>query len=65
MTEIKNANKILARKHVNGPFGRPNHTRKYNIKINIMVIGYEVVDWIHVGQDRVHWRFSVYTVMNL
>jgi hypothetical protein len=28
-------------------------------------MGYEVVDWIHLAQDRIPWRFSVKTVMKL
>jgi len=33
--------------------------------MNIRNIGYVVVDWIHLAQDRIHWRAFVITVMKL
>jgi len=33
--------------------------------MNLKGIGCEVVDWIHLAQDRVKWRDVVKTVMNL
>jgi len=32
---------------------------RYNIKMD--VIGCEPVDWIHLAQDRVHWRGTMNT----
>jgi hypothetical protein len=36
-----------------------------NIKMGIMGIELEGVDWIHIAQDRAQWRALVNTVMNL
>jgi hypothetical protein len=36
-----------------------------NIKINLREIGWIVIDWIEVAQDRDQWRALVSTVMNL
>jgi hypothetical protein len=35
------------------------------IKIYLMKIGCECVDWFHLAQGRVQWRAVVNTVMNL
>jgi hypothetical protein len=34
-----------------------------NIKMDLEEIGCEVVDWIHLAQDRDQWRALVNTVM--
>jgi hypothetical protein len=31
------------------PLGKPRHRWKDNIKINLMAIGWEDVDWIHLA----------------
>jgi hypothetical protein len=36
-----------------------------NIKMDLLEIGLNVVDWICVGQDRYRWRALVNSVMNL
>jgi hypothetical protein len=36
-----------------------------DIRMHLREIGWEVVDWIHLAQDRVQWRAVVNTVMNL
>jgi hypothetical protein len=48
-----------------GPFGRPTLRWEDNVRIDLKEIGLEVVDWIHLTQDRDHWRAFVNTVMNL
>jgi hypothetical protein len=35
-----------------------------NIKIDLREIGWDVVDWIDLAQDRDQWRALVNTVMN-
>jgi hypothetical protein len=36
-----------------------------NIEIDLRGIGWDVVDWIDLAQDRDQWRALVSTVMNL
>jgi hypothetical protein len=36
-----------------------------NIKLDLLVIGLSVVDWIGLAQDRYRWRVLVNSVMNL
>jgi hypothetical protein len=36
-----------------------------NIKMDLLEIGVNVVDWIDLVQDRYRWRALVNTVMNL
>jgi hypothetical protein len=34
------------------PLGRPRRRRIYNIKVDLLEIGFGVVDWIGLAQDR-------------
>jgi hypothetical protein len=36
-----------------------------NIKMDLGEIGWDVMHWIDMAQDRGHWRALVNTVMNL
>jgi hypothetical protein len=36
-----------------------------NIKMNLRDIGWDVMDWIDLAQDRDRWRALVNIVMNL
>jgi len=36
-----------------------------NIRMYLREIGWEVVDWMHLAQDRVQWRTLVKTVVDL
>jgi hypothetical protein len=47
------------------PLVRPRHRWEDNIRMDLGEIGWEVVDWIHLAQDRDQWRAVVNTVMNL
>jgi hypothetical protein len=47
------------------PLGRPRRRWEDNIKMDLREIGIEVVNWIRLAQDRVHWKAFVNTVMNL
>jgi hypothetical protein len=42
------------------------HRRRWedNIRMDIMEIGWEGVDWIHLSQDRDQWRAGMNTVVN-
>jgi hypothetical protein len=47
------------------PLGRPRRRWVDNIKMILLEIGLNVVDWIGLAQDRYRWRALVNTVMNL
>jgi hypothetical protein len=47
------------------PLGRPRRRWIDNIKMDLLEIGLNVVDWIGLSQDRYRWRALVNTVMNL
>jgi hypothetical protein len=47
------------------PLGRPRHRWEDNIKMDVREIGIDGVNWIQLAQDKVQWRASVNTVMNL
>jgi hypothetical protein len=48
------------------PLGRPRHRWVDNIKMDLIVreIGWEVMDWIDLAQDRDRWTALVNTKMN-
>jgi hypothetical protein len=46
------------------PFERPRYKWEDNIKIDLMDVRYEGVDWIHETQYWDLWRVLVNTVMN-
>jgi hypothetical protein len=47
------------------PLGRPRHRWMDDIKMCLLEIGLNVVDWIGLAQDRYRWRALVNSVMNL
>jgi hypothetical protein len=47
------------------PLGRPRRRWVNNIKMDLREIGWDVMDWIHLVQDRDQWMALVNTVMNL
>jgi hypothetical protein len=47
------------------PQGRPRRRRMDNIKMDLLEIGLNVVDWIGLAQGRYRWRALVKSVMNL
>jgi hypothetical protein len=36
------------------PLGRPRHWRVVNIKIDLIEIGWDGMEWIYLAQDREH-----------
>jgi hypothetical protein len=46
------------------PLGRPRRRWMDNIKMDLLEIGVNVVDWIGLAQDRYRWRAFVNLVMN-
>jgi hypothetical protein len=66
MGEVRGAYKILVgRPEGRRPLGRPRRRWEDNIKMDLWEIGFRVVDWIHLAQDRDRWRALANTVMNL
>jgi hypothetical protein len=47
------------------PLGRPRRRWEDNIKMDLREIGIHGANWIQLAQNRVQWRASVNTVMNL
>jgi hypothetical protein len=47
------------------PLGRPRRRWIDNIKMDLLEIGCNVVDWIGLAQDRYRWRALVNSVINI
>jgi hypothetical protein len=45
--------------------GRPRRRWEDNIKMDLQEVGWRVMDWIDMAQDRDRWRAVVSAVMNL
>jgi hypothetical protein len=58
-------NVLVGKPAGNRPLGRPRCRWIDNIKIDLLEIGLNVVDWIGLAQDRYRWRALVNTVINL
>jgi hypothetical protein len=66
MGEKRNVYRLLVGKpERKRPLGRPRRRWKDNIKMDLLETGLNVVDWIHLAQDRYRWRALVNLVMNL
>jgi len=48
-----------------GLLGRYTYRKDDNIKMDLREIQWEVMDWIHLTQDRDQWQVLLNTVMNL
>jgi hypothetical protein len=49
---------------VTRPLGRPRRRWEDNIRMDLMEVGDEGVDWMHLAQAGYHWRAVVNNVMN-
>jgi hypothetical protein len=66
MREKRNVYRLLVGKpEGKRPLGRPRRSWISNIKIDLLEIGVNVVDWTGLAQDRYRWRALVNSVMNL
>jgi hypothetical protein len=66
MNGEKNAYRILVGKpEVKLPLGGTRRRWVDNIKIYLIVNGWDGMDWIDLAQERDQWRALVNTVMNL
>jgi hypothetical protein len=66
MGEKRNVYRLLVGKpEGKRPLGRPRRKWIDNIKMHLLEIGVNVVDWIGLAQGRYSWRALVNSVMNL
>jgi hypothetical protein len=66
MGEKRNVYSLLVEKtEGKRPLGRPRCRRIHNIKMDLLEIGVNVVDWIGLAQDTYRWKALVNSVMNL
>jgi hypothetical protein len=56
---------LVGRPEGRRPLGRPRRRWEDNIKMDIREVGWEVMNWIELAQDRDRWRALVNAVMNL
>jgi hypothetical protein len=47
------------------PLGRPRHRWKDNIRMDLREMGWEVLDWMDLVQDRDQWQALMSTVIDL
>jgi hypothetical protein len=65
MGQMRNEYNILVGKpEGKRPLGRPKR-RWEDIRMDLREIVWEAVDYMHLAQDRGHWRAFINTVMNL
>jgi hypothetical protein len=66
MGEERNVYRLLVGKpEGKRPLGRPRRRWIDNVKMDILEIRFNVVDWIGLAQDRYRWRALVNSVMSL
>jgi hypothetical protein len=66
MEEVRNAYDIFVGKSENKkPLGRLVRKWENIIRLYLREIGWEVVDWVHLAQDRNQWRALVNMAMDL
>jgi hypothetical protein len=66
MGEKRNVYRLLVGKpEGKRPLGRQRRRWMDNIKMDLLEMGVNVVDWIYLVQDRYRWRALVNSVMNL
>jgi hypothetical protein len=59
-----NGNLLVGKPEGKRPLGRPRCRWIDNIKMDLLGIGLNVVDWVGLAQDRYRWRALVNSVMN-
>jgi hypothetical protein len=65
MQEKRNAYRLLVGKlEGSRQLGRPRHRFVNNIRMDLLELGWGVVDCIGVAQDRNRWRALVNSVLN-
>jgi hypothetical protein len=63
---MRNADNILVGKtESERPRGRTSGRLEDNVRMDVREIRWEVVEWMHLAQDRDQWRSVVSTEMNI
>jgi hypothetical protein len=66
MGEKRNAYRLLVGKlEGRRPLGRPRHRWLDNIRMDLVEVGWDDVDWISLVPDRDRWRALVNSVLHL
>jgi hypothetical protein len=66
MGEKRNMYRLLVGKpEGKRPLGRPRSRWIHNIKMDLLEIGSDALDWLGLTQDRYRWRALVNSVMTL
>jgi hypothetical protein len=66
MGEKRNTYSLLAGKpEGRRPLRRPRRRWVDNIRMDLVQVGWDDVDWVGLAQDRDRWRALVNSVMNL
>jgi hypothetical protein len=66
MSEKRNAYRLLVGKPEGRmPLGRPRRRWLDNIRMDLVEVGWDDVDWIGLAQDRDRWRALVNSVLSL
>jgi hypothetical protein len=66
MGKKRNVHRLLVGKpEEKRPLGRPRRRWINNIKMDLLEIGLNVVDWIGLAQDRYRWRAVVNSILKL
>jgi hypothetical protein len=55
----------VARMREKRPLGRPRRRWINNIKMDLLEIGFSVMDWVGLAQDMYSWRPLVNSIMDL
>jgi hypothetical protein len=56
---------LVGKSEGNRPLGRPRRRWVNNIKMDLRELGWDVMDWIDLAEDRHQWRTLMNKVMNL
>jgi hypothetical protein len=62
---VRNVYKVLVKKPEGRSFVRPRHRWEDNIRMDLTEMGWQVVSWIHLPQERDQWQDLVNTETNL
>jgi hypothetical protein len=65
MGEMNAYNTFVGKREVGRALGRRKYSWESNIKKDVRGMGWEILDWIHLAQDRDQWQSVMNTRMNI